>query len=280
MNWFTFALLAGFFFASSRVVSRVLLKKQGNALAFTAIHDFIAGLFLIPFIFSNLHWPTQSITWLYFTGIVIFAFLADWLAFIALKLIDVSLNQIINQTRHIFILVGGLLVFSEAITSAKIIAVIFIITGVIIALFEKSKLTINKGIILSALSTLAAVIAFHFAKATVVDFSETATASLELMLIGVLSFGLLRCNPRKIKTEFKLHKWGIIISGILFGAFEAFLFIALKLGEASRVIPVTQSALIFALLAGILFLGERSRLLQKILGTIIIIAGIIFIYLF
>ncbi|MBU1148736.1 DMT family transporter [Patescibacteria group bacterium] len=280
MNWFTFALLAGFFFAASRVASRVLLRKHGNALAFTAIHDFMAGLFLVPFIFSGLHWPTQSITWLYFAGIVIFAFLADWLAFVALKIIDVSLNQIINQIRHVLILVGGLIIFSEAITWAKVIAVVLIIIGVFIALFEKSKIKINKGIILSALSTLTAVIAFHFAKATVADFSETATASFELMLIGVLSFGLLRFNPRKISQEIKLHKWGIVISGILFGAFEALLFFALKLGEASRVIPVTQSALIFALLAGVLFLGERSRLLQKILGTGLIVVGIIIIYIF
>jgi len=36
--------------------------------------------------------------------------------------------------------------------------------------------------------------------------------------------------------------------------------------------------MVFALLPGILFLGERSRLWQKTIGTIIIIVGIIIIY--
>lgn len=278
MNWFILALLAGLFFAGARVLSRAFLRTQGNALAFTAIHDFVAGLVLLPFLFWHLKWPEHSITWVYFAGIVITAFLADWLSFVALKKIDVSLYQIINQVRHIFILIGGLLFFSEKITSIKIFAVVLISLGVIVAIFEKHKITKN-GIFITVLSTLFAVGGFLFVKATVVDFSETAAASLELLAIGLLSFSLLGFNPRTIMRELSMQKWGLIISGVLFGGFEVSLFYALKVGEASRVIPVTQSALVFTLIGGIFLLGERTNIVTKIVGTIIIAAGIALMYI-
>jgi drug/metabolite transporter (DMT)-like permease len=139
MNWFVLSLLSGLCFAASRVVSRALLKKQGNALAFTAVHDFIAGFALLPFIFINVHWPSQGLTWLYFAGIVVFAFLSDWLAFLALKSIDASSYQIVNQIRHVFILLGGLVVFSEAITFIKVVAIACIMVGVVVALYEKTR---------------------------------------------------------------------------------------------------------------------------------------------
>ncbi len=278
MNWFFISILSGLCFSGSRVLSRILLKKQGNALAFTSIHDFIAGIILIPFLFFNFQLPENQNTWFYFLGIVIFAFLSDWLAFVALKKIDVSLYQIINQSRHVFMLIGGLIIFSEAITYLKVIAIILIIIGVFISLYEKSKMVINKGVIITLLSTLSAIVAFIFAKATVNDFSETAAASFELLLIGIISFGFLRFNPEKIKQELSVQKWGLIISGVLFGGFEVLLFFALKIGEASRVIPVTQVSLIITVLAGIIILKERAYLFQKIMGTLIIALGIVLIY--
>jgi transporter family protein len=280
MNWLIFSVLAGFFFAASRVFARLLLQKQGDALAFTAINDFVSGLVLVPLIFAQTHFPQHPITWLYFLGIVIFAFISDWLSFVALKIIDVSLYQIVNQVRLVFILFGGFLLFNEAISSAKIAAIILIVVGVIIALYEKSKIYFNKGVVITIFSTLFAVIAFLFSKATVADFSEAAAASLELMLIGILGFGFLKFNPVRLGREFKLQKWGIVVAGLCFGLFEMFLFFALHTGEVSKVIPVTQVSLIFAVLAGIIFLRERSCLWQKIIGTVFIVIGIIFIYLF
>lgn len=279
MNWFVLSLLAGLLFAASRAVARFVLQKQGNALAFTALHDFIAGLCLLPFFFAGFHWPTQPITWVYFAGIVVFAFLCDWLAFLALRLIDVSLYQIVNQVRHIFVLIGGLVLFQESITWVKIIAIALITFGVAVAVSEKTRLTINRGVVLSVISTLFAIIAFLFAKLTVRDFSETATASLELMVIGLLAFSCLGWRPAKLVAELRRQKWGLVVSGLLFGIFEVLLFFALKMGEASRVIPVTQSSVVFALIAGFIFLRERRRLPQKIAGVILTGVGIAAMYL-
>ncbi|MFH0852836.1 MAG: DMT family transporter [bacterium] len=278
MHWFIASILAGFFFAASRVVSRAVLRKAGNPLAFTAIHDFISGLALVPFFFIGFSLPDQPITWLYFIGVVIFLFLTDWFAFSALKLIDVSLYQIVNQVRHVLILVGGLLIFSENITLIKIISVALIIIGVFIALYEGSKLIFNRGIAYSVFSSVFAVVGFLLSKLVVEDFAVVPAASFELMGIGLLSFIFLGMRVSKVKTEISINKWGLVLAGVLFAGFEVLLFTGLQAGEASKVIPVTQSSLIFAVLAGIMFLNERSNLVQKSLGVLIVGAGIVLMY--
>jgi len=275
MTWLTCSLIAGFFFALSRVVARFVLRDGGNPLAFTAVHDLIAGVVLLPLIFFSFHLPKNNITWVYFLSVIIFAFLSDWCTFIALRKINISVYQIVNQVRHVFVLFGGFLLFSEAITSYKLIAILLIIIGVVVMLYEKSKFDFSKGIGIAVLSTLFAVVAFFFVKYAVVDFSETAMASFELISIGLLSFGILGFDKEKIVQESRINRWGLVISGALFGLFELFLFFALKFGDISRVIPVTQSALVFGVIMGVVFLGEKERIWQKAVGTIIIVAGII-----
>lgn len=278
MAWLWYALIAGLFFASSRVVSRLFLRKQGNALAFTAISDFIAGFVLVPLLIFGWEIPNNFWPWIFFAGIVIFAFLSDWLSFTSLKLIDVSAYQILNQLRHVFIIFAGFFIFAESLSINKFLAVFIIIAGVLVMLYERGKFYWSKGALLAILSTLAAVVAFIFAKLATQSFSESFMAASELMLIGVLGFVFLGFNPKKISGEWKTNKWGLVFSGILFGLFELFLFLALDQGDISKVIPVTQSALVFGVLMGIFLLKEKSRLWQKIIGMLIIIGGIILIY--
>lgn len=275
MNWLIISLLAGFFFALSRVVARFVLRDGGNPLAFVAVHDFIAGLILLPLLFFGFHFPQNNITWLYFVGIIVFAFLSDWFTFIALKKINVSVYQIINQVRHVFVLFGGFIFFSEAISGFKLVATFLIIIGVVVMLYERSKFQLSAGVGVTILSTLFAIVAFFFVKYAVTDFSETAMVSFELMSIGLLGFGLLGFDKDKIIQEIKLNRWGLAISGALFGLFELLVVVALKYGDISRVLPVVQSALVFGVVMGVIFLKERERMWQKAVGTVIIVVGII-----
>jgi transporter family protein len=280
MGWLIFALPSGLFFALAKVISRLFLKKAGNPLAFTAIHDFIAGIVLLPLALFNWSIPGENSGWLLFLGIVLTVFLSDWIGFWAIKETDVSLYQIICQARHIFVLFGGWLLFTESVSLTKLIAIVLIILGVSVALYQKSKLYYSRGILLTILSTFFAVVAFILVKWALAYFSSATLASLELMAAGILSYAFLLFKPEKISEEFKTNKWGLIMAGFLFAFFELFLFWALRAGEISRVIPVTQSSLVFGVLIGIIFLKEKERIPQKIIGTLLIIGGIIAIYYF
>lgn len=279
MSWFFFSLLAGFAFAASRGVARFVLREKGSVLAFTAVHDVLAGLVLLPFIGWQLHLPTEASTWLFFCFFVVVAFLSDWTAFMTLKYIGISLYQIISQLRHVLIIFGGLVFFSEAITFAKVASIAIIIVGVIIAIYEKSTID-KKGVWYAFVSMFFGAVLFLVAKRTVADFSEMAFASFGLIAAGLLSLCFLRFSIPKVVNEIKVQRWWLVFAAALFSIFEFSLFTALHLGEASRVVPVTQSSLVFAVLGGIILLREHDHMIRKIIGMLVISFGIGILYFF
>ncbi len=68
----------------------------------------------------------------------------------------------------------------------------------------------------------------------------------------------------------------LIALGALFGALLGLYtyFTALKLGEASRVIPIAASYLLVTTILAILFLGEKITV-SKIIGAALIVGGIL-----
>jgi drug/metabolite transporter (DMT)-like permease len=275
MGWFVAALLAGFFFASSRLVSRFILRKKGDPLSYTALHDLIAGLILMPFFFFDFGLPSKNISWLFFGITFLFLFLCDFFTFKCLKYMDISLFQIIIQLRHIFVLFGGFFLYFETITIFKVIAILLITSGASFSLYQKAKFHWSKGAFFAVLQALFGSTAFLASKTALQDFSQTTFASFGLIAIGLLSFTSMKLNTKKIFYEFKLNSWKLIIAATLFGFFELFQFIAIKLGEVSRVIPVIQVSLVFVVVGGIILLKEHERIPQKLLGMLLIIAGII-----
>ena len=280
MDWFIAALLAGLFFSCARIMSRFILRKTGNPYTYTALHDFIAGLVLLPMILFDFGLPTKAITWLWFFLTVIFALTCDFLTSRSLKSVDISLFNILSQVRHVVILFGGLLLFSEKVTVFKLIAIVFIIIGATISLYKKEEISWSKGITDAILRTIFAAFAFLAAKKTVGDFSQTTFASLELMCIGLFILAYLKFDKKMILEEIKINSWKLLTAGVLFGFFELFLFMALRLGEASKVIPVTQVSLVLSVVGGIILLNERDSITRKLLGTGVIVAGIVLLYMF
>lgn len=279
MTWFTFALLAGCCFATSRVAARMALRNSGSALAFTAVSDLVAAIILIPFVLQNFSLPDSNGTWLALAGIIAFAFVSDWSAFAALRWIPVSEYQLLAQIRHVLLLFAGLLLFAEPVTSWKVIGVILVTTGSAFAMYEHGQFKLNRGAVLTLISTVAAVIAFLFAKRAVSSASALPLAVLELFGIGLLSTLILGKNIRRLGQVLKRTPWGVVLSGAAFGGSEGLLFLALKSGETSRVIPVMQVSLVIVLVFGIFVLNERTRLTQKIAGTMLAVLGILALYL-
>ncbi len=281
MTWFWLSILVGLFFATSKMFARVALKGENDALAFTAVHSGIAGIVLLPLIVVNMHFPIQPLTWLFFGIMVSLSFLSDWSSFKALQTTDVSLYQIVNQVGLVLALLGGLLFFAELLTANKVVAIILITLGVIVALYEHQHLAWNIGIRWTVVSTVTSVLASMGSKRTLYDFSEFAFAAVEMFSIGMLCLVCMRrTSAVRIVQVFRRQPFAIVCSGILFAAMEVTYFYALSLGEASKVIPLTKTGLVFSLLGGIFLLGERQHLNKKISGTILILLGVLLLYPF
>ncbi len=277
--WFILSLLAGLLFAVNRLIVRSSLTKKVNLFAFGAIHEVLAGVILLPVAFLQLSFPKSNETFIALILSVIFIFLADLFAFLSLTHIEATLYQIIGQLRHIIVLIGAYILFTEAITLIKIISIFLIILGVYIALSVKSKVKITRSVIYALFSTICIGLGFLFIKEATVDVAPAVSASLSLIVSGILIY-LIMYGTKKHRSELNLkgNRKNLIIAAVTFALFEFTLFTALSSGQASLVTPVTQSSMIFTLIGGYMYLQEKNNLSKKIIGGVLILAGIIMLY--
>lgn len=277
--WFILAVFAGFLFSTNRLLIRSMLRKGGNSIAFMAIHNAAAGLLLLPIALYHPVIPDNPGSWFVLVLAFVAFFLGDLCAFLSLERIEASVYQILGQVRHIIVLIGGFLLFNELITSGKVISIVLLMLGVIIALVEKSRVELSRGVLFGVASPIFISLGFLAIKQISNDVSTGVSAAFVLTASGALAYGMLfarsQWHDRAVsKKNFKI----LLFAAALFSLFELVLFTALDLGEASKVTPVVQSSLLFTLIGGYLFLNERERLIQKIIGSLLIIAGIVLIF--
>lgn len=279
--WFILALISGLLFAINKLIFRFALKGgKVNALTFISIHELIAGLLILPFALRSMPYDATSYVVLLIIATTLLIFAADVLSTFALQKIEAGFYQIIGQLRHPVVLIGAAYLFDETLDLQKLIAVSLVVIGVLIALYDKNKLLkLNIGIIQAILSTVFIAFGFLLIKITTRYVEPIALGSISLTGAGLL--GLMVAGSTKnlyVRHMNNNTKRLLLAAAIIFAIFEVVLYTALDIGEASKVTPVMQSSMVFTLVGGYIFLQERSNLIQKIIGSIVIILGITTLY--
>ncbi len=276
--WFLLALVAGLLFAINKLIFRAVFVKEVNPVSFLAIHDGLAGLLLLPLALLSFTLPQSPKVWAALVLGILFIFIANYFAALSLKNTEASIYQIVGQSRHVVVLFGAAILFSEPILPIKIISVLLIIAGVVVAIKQNTKIKLTKGIVYALISGVAIGLAFLFIKLAAEDVRPVVSASMALIISGFLSYlvtVVMKHKDTKIAVE---HRSQLLIASIIFAVFELTLFTALDIGEASRVTPVTQSSMIFTIVGAYIFLNERKHLTQKVVGASLIVLGIAILY--
>ncbi|HSA84034.1 MAG TPA: DMT family transporter [Patescibacteria group bacterium] len=277
--WFLLSLVAGLTFAANRLIVRSVFTKHTNPMAFGATHELLAGFMLLPLGLYFFSLPQSPHVWFAFILGILFIFLSDFFSFLALKHIETSLYQIINQLRHVIVLIGAYVLFTEPLSLSKISAIALIMGGIVFALKGKATLRFNKGTVYTLLNTLSIALGLLFIKQASIDVSPLFSAPVALLISGLCIYLIVLFKQDFTKSFLpQTHRKELFLAAGLFGVFEVALFAALAIGEASKVTPVTQSSLIFTIIGGYIFLNERSHMKQKIIGSILIAIGIILLY--
>lgn len=99
------------------------------------------------------------------------------------------------------------------------------------------------------------------------------TAIIFAMTVGIVTF----------RSEWQLPRtWELrpvaflVLSGIATGFSWLFYYRALQLAPASQVAPVDKLSVVFAILLGVIFLGEALTV-RLAIGSVLIISGVLFI---
>lgn len=280
MNWFVYSLAAAALTAAYQLLSRALLKDKGDSLAFTFVTTVFGALALIIFLpWEKPVYSFSSILVAVFLGLGLVYALDDWLFIKARQAEEASKVAIAVQSSHFWSLLGGLLIFGEKITAAKLLGVSLIVLSNLAVLWQGGRPRPSRGFLLGLLGVFVFVSYSFVDKSLLRIFSPNLYKALLLSIESVwlfLSLGGQRFN--RSFSEIKLQGWPITIVGPLLSV--ALLLVARAFqagGEASRVLPILSLSTVLVTIGGVVLLGEKEGLGRKLLSALVALAGAFFI---
>lgn len=279
MDWFTYALIASVTFSVYSVLIRKLLIGKGEPKIFTILSNFAVATALgVIALFSEffINLTLLDISLMILTSV--FFAIASTLFIYGRQKEEVGVVSIVRETSVIWIFLIGVFVFGEGVSLTKVLGMGLIISGTVLALWKKHFFSFSKGVTVLFLATLSMSIASSISKVFVVDKLSPAAYNMVLFYLASLWIFLFTKDRRnRIKHEIQIYSWKLpVVSSIL--ALSIFLLNkGFQVGEISFVFPVYSSYVIFTILAGIVFLNEKSHMKRKIVGSFIALLGIVLI---
>lgn len=279
MNWILFSLISGFFFTSSDLITRHILKGDKDSWAFSFWFSFFGALTSLPFFLINPVVPKNGIIILVLVLSCILIVLQNLLVFKSTNLLSPSIQGAVLKFRLVFVLIFGIMFLSEALNAPKLLGTTFTILSGLVLLNSIQGKAYRKGLILAFSSTLfyAAIITFY---SILLDVINSVSLTFYIFLIPtILNLLLMPNSINRVKTIIQSSPKSIITSTILAGFANLALNQALSLGEQSKVIIITEVFLIVTLAAEHLLLKEKGNLVKKLIAVLLAIFGAIFIRL-
>lgn len=282
--WIIFALATAILWATYALLSRSLAKESPSPLAFAVIFgiwasavSFIPALWE-PWTFTDV---TVLVLWVTFLATVFFG-LYQGLEFFARKHLEASRSTIFFQLAPVISFIGGALFLSEPFTLMKVGAVALIVGGNIVALYKHGGAVSAKG----ALYMLGVVIGLgmgYVADKFVIGHYPIALYSAisyffpSLYCLAILAFQkgwIAELKNESVRLGWKLPILALVGTAGYYFALKTFL-----IADVSVAVPVIFTSTIFTALGGILILGERGSIPQKILGALIVFSGVVLLQL-
>lgn len=257
----------------------MLLKKSENKYAFNFF------MHLVNITLFSLLYLTVFRNYLYFDlATVVFAFFAA-LFFAGYHLAvstsyryaDVSLVYPVTTSSPFFILIWALLFLKEDLTLTGVAGIVLIVLGTIVLNRVRGQgLTIGKGVLYAFLA------AFLYSFGALLD-KKGVNAGNFILYVYAMSFfmtSFLFLFSRKTgELTYKNIRndlvWVIIAGVIVFASFTTYRY-GLTMVELSYATALRQVNVLFGAVFGLMLFGEKLTV-NKLLGTIMIMAGVVLI---
>jgi drug/metabolite transporter (DMT)-like permease len=248
---------------------RLLARDSNNSASIPVIVGFISSIIFISMMpFFGMKFPT---VWYFWILLLLSNFLYtgnDLLKFIGFKRLDVSVVAIFSQLSK---------VFRETLTLMEAVGISLIVFGSSLVSFEKNKFTINKYIwaVIGA--------SFFFALAMIIDVGISKQFNLAfyffmmyfvpaiLIIVGKqMTFLDLKKEFFKTKNSPKFFVLASLASSIGMLTY----LLALRQGQVSIVAPLSSITVLLNVLAGYIFLKERTDLAKRLVAAVFVIVGV------
>jgi len=254
-------------------------QKDSDPRAQTIVFLTISGIFaLVIALIKGFQFPALPLL----PNFIIMIFLltlAPLLVFRALQLIGASEVAIFLSPQWLWVVLGSFLFLGEKATIFKILGTIIILLGVLLVSSRKRKFEIRKGelfVLLAGLFYGLSYVNGFYILQSLDAFSFAAYACL------LPALALIIIQPRTLKRlkfyTLPRNALNVLTTASLDTIATISLYLAYQIGRnASQISPLSATPVMLTVIFSAIFLKERENLLKKIIGSAIIITGIILV---
>ncbi|QQS38386.1 DMT family transporter [Candidatus Woesebacteria bacterium] len=280
MSWQIYLTISIFLISCNSLLHRSLLKDensspQAQTIVFLGLGGIIAIVIALAQHKLNLFFSPLLI-WNFLLLIVLLtpAFLLKYRAF---QLIGASEVVMFSVTGRLWNVIGANLFLHEAITPKIVLGAILILCGAMLTRFEKKNFTINKGVIL----VLFSAIFFGFNDINdyfILQKFDSTNYLIYSYLLPVFALTFLQPQSlKKIRYYFRKDRaFKVLLLSLCDTLGMLSLYLAYQTGKNVAVIgPLRSTSIIITVVLAILFLKERNNIANKLIGSLVAVAGVI-----
>lgn len=282
MNYIIFAFLSAIFAALTSILAKIGMKRVNSNLA-TALRCIVvvAFSFVMAFITTDIPSQFSSLTHktLFFLVLSGITTGASWMCYFhALKIGNVNVVVPIDKSAIVFTMLLSFVVFpEEEFTLFKLLCIVLIGLGTLLMIEKSSQKTSKRkksailyaffGAIFAALTSILGKIGIEGISS---DFGSAIRCVVVLLMAWIIVLsGKSYRTIKNIDTKCGIF---IILSGIATGASWLCYYRALSTGPASVVAPIDKLSILFTVLLGYIFFGEKLTR-KSFFGLVLIVTG-------
>ncbi|PWU23695.1 hypothetical protein C5B42_02190 [Candidatus Cerribacteria bacterium 'Amazon FNV 2010 28 9'] len=282
MPWQLYLIASIFFISLNGLWHKSLMKgDNSDPKAQTVVFLSVGGIFvlLLSLLQGGIHLQFSPSLLANFAIVGVFSTIAYVLSYRAYQLIGAGEIAIFLSTGRLWTVIGAALFLHEVLTPIHILGTLIILLGIAIALYDQKKFKLNQGVVLvliaGFLNGCSDVSGYHILQSMDAPTYQVIVQFLPVLLI-------LMFFPKTIKkikyycTNERALKMTLLGIGDALGMLS--LYLAYQAGgKASIISPLSATRVILTVALAALFLHERDRLGNKLIGAVITIVGVMFL---
>lgn len=274
MNWFVLSVLAGLASNGFNITNRKALKDQGDSTAYGWWFEFVRTSFFTLLLLTK---PLPKLSFEMIIPLSLVGISELFSVYVFMKMhayTNLSISSVISRLRVIWSPLIAWFLVSERLTLPEYFGIVAIFIGIAVVTSPK-EIKEDRG------TKIALLFSFSSALLSTIMKGASAIASTELVIIsqGILPLLILpilmKSSLSRIWSSVTYKFPQIALAGGFNIASSYLLVEALRASDASKAVGVYQAMTLFSVFYGIFILNERDKIARKIIGSIIVIIGVI-----
>lgn len=272
--WITLSVLAGLFSNGANFIFRFMLRGNEDATGFAWYSEILRFVLFGAVAIFDWHFDVTVRSVVLGALIGITEVFAIYFTVRMHSLSHLSVSTLISRTRLIWVPLLAFLFVHEHLHSMDYLGIAILFVGIVIAVAPR-QLVGDQGIKIAVLTAFLASVEIILTK-LLVPYASVGAINVLAFFPSVFVMPLLMQSARpRLAAQFKVGLPLKTTAVLLFFGANYLSTYTLRIGEASKVTAIYYGMMIFAVLAGIIFLKERDNIAKKVIGTFVVLGGIL-----